>query len=306
MSLIAKLHKRGLINPPSFIIGSTQYEVIMGSDAYGVSSGDSDQDIYGFAVPSKDIIFPHLRGEILGFGRQINRFEVWQQHHIEDKQIERMYDFSIYNIVKYFDLCMNNNPNMIDSLFVPRRCIVHSTKIGNMVRDERRIFLHKGCWHKFKGYAYSQMHKMDIKNPEGKRKEMVDKYGYDLKFAYHVVRLLDEVAQILTENDIDLERNREQLKSIRRGEWKVEQIREYFSMKEKDLESLYLSSKLPYGPDEDKIKTLLLCCLEEYYGSLDNIIVRPNAFQSLLGDLNLLVEKYSKVPGIPTEEKENG
>ncbi|TLD40174.1 MAG: hypothetical protein JETT_3561 [Candidatus Jettenia ecosi] len=36
------------------------------------------------------------------------------------------------------------------------------------------------------------MHKMKSKEREGKRKEMVDKYGYDVKFAYHIVRLLSD------------------------------------------------------------------------------------------------------------------
>jgi predicted nucleotidyltransferase len=264
----------------------------MGSEAYSVSKDSSDMDLYGWCIPNKDMIFPHLRGEIPGFGRQINRFEVWQQHHVEDKEAKKMYDLSIYSIVKYFHLVMENNPNLIDSLFVPHWCILHITRIGTLVRDNRKLFLHRGAWYKFKGYFYSQMHKMDIKNPEGKRVEEVQKYGYDLKFAYHVVRLLGEIEQILLEGDLDLERNREQLKSIRRGEWTKEQIKDYFSNKEKELESTYLKSTLPMHPDEDKIKALLLNCLEEHFGSLGSVISKPDSLQSLLNDLQFLVEKY--------------
>jgi len=50
-------------------------------------------------------------------------------------------------------LAMKNNPNIIDSLFTPQFCVLHTTKVGNMVRDARRSFLHKGAWHRFKGYA---------------------------------------------------------------------------------------------------------------------------------------------------------
>ncbi len=117
--------------------------------------------------------------------------------------------------------------------------MLHCTKIGQMVRDARRSFLHKGSWHTFKGYAYSQMHKMTSKDPIGKRRELVDKFGFDVKFAYHTVRLLDEAEQILTEGDIDLRRNREQLKAIRRGDWTEQDIRDHFARKEKELETLY-------------------------------------------------------------------
>jgi len=293
-SLVDRLCKKGLINPPGFLAMNVHYEVIMGSIAYGVSSDNSDMDIYGFAIPPKYMIFPHLIGEISGFGKQTNRFEQYQQAHIECKDERKEYDLQIYSIVKYFQLCMDNNPNMIDSLFVPQRCVLHSTAIGNLVRENRRMFLHKGCWHKFKGYAYSQMHKMDTKKPEGKRKEIVEKFGYDVKFAYHVVRLLNEVEMILTEGDLDVTRNREQLKSIRRGEWTETQIFEYFTMKEKSLEEVYAKSTLPYGPDENKIKELLLNCLEQHYGSLDEAIAKPNSYSELVNDLESLVGKHRK------------
>jgi len=138
---------------------------------------------------------------------------------------------------------------------------------------------------------YYKMYKEVVEG--SKRAEGVKIYGFDLKFSYHIVRLLNEVEQIMTEGDLDLERNREQLKSIRRGEWKIEEIRDYFSKKEKELESVYLNSKLPYGPDEERIKTLLLSCLEEHYGSLDQAISKPDSFKNLLTDLQQILDKYS-------------
>lgn len=290
--ILKYLNSKGLIKPPSFLIDNTQYLVQMGSEAYGVSSDSSDIDVYGWCIPPKDVIFPHLRGEIIGFGRQIQRFEQFQQHHVIDMDSSKEYDFTIYNIVKYFQLVMENNPNMIDSLFVPVRCILHMSEIGNIVREHRKLFLHKGAWFKFKGYAYSQLHKMQTKTPQGKRVETVEQYGYDVKFAYHLVRLLNEIEMILIEGDLDLERNREQLKSIRRGEWTEEQIVSYFNKKESELESLYTSSTLPYKPDEDAIKELLLNCLEAHYGSLDNAVSKPDQYMRLKEDIRQIAQKY--------------
>ena len=170
-STVKQLEKKGLIRPPKFLADNVHYECIMGSVAYGVSSDTSDMDVYGFCIPPKDMVFPHLMGEIEGFGRQKKRFEQYQQHHIKDESAMsgkgRDYDVTIYNIVKYFNLCMENNPNMIDSLFVPQECVLHITQIGNMVRESRKLFLHKGSWHKFKGYAYSQQSKLRSKSHRG-------------------------------------------------------------------------------------------------------------------------------------------
>ena len=87
---------------------------------------------------------------------------------------------------------------------------------------------------KIQSYAYSQLAKISD-NPtkqDSKRAASVEKFGYDVKAAYHVVRLLNEIEQILVEGDLDLLRNREQLKSIRRGEWTIEQLNQYFTEKE--------------------------------------------------------------------------
>lgn len=354
-SMVDKLTARQLINPPSFMKSNVQYEVIMGSYAYGVSTDVSDVDIYGFCIPTKDLIFPHLTGHIEDFDDQVNKFFQYQQHHIKDDEAQKEYDLTIYSIIKYFRLCMDNNPNMVDSLFVPQHCVLHCTSIGNMVREKRHIFLHKGSWHKFKGYAYSQLQKIRTKhshvkiihaledtykiksiytsddvrsilaasksNPSEirefyhmpktdietyikaliqleasenkKRREDVRKYGYDVKFAYHVVRLLNEVEQIMTEHTLDLQKNREQLKSIRRGEWSFEELLSYFEEKERSLEQVYLDSTLQYSPDRDEIKELLINCLEQHFGDLSAVITKSGkSVDKLILDIEKVIANY--------------
>jgi len=124
-----------------------------------------------------------------------------------------------------------------------------------------------------------------------KRLATIEKFGYDVKFAYHVVRLLNEVEQIMMECDLDLEKNREQLKSIRRGEWKLSDIEEYFQNKEKDLEKLYIESKLPHSPDENMIKQILMDCLEEHYGNLSECVVNVDKATESLKEIKRIIEK---------------
>lgn len=82
---LKKLQDKGLIKPPSWLEPNVQYACIMGSVAYGCSSDTSDMDVYGFTIPPKHQVFPHLAGEIPGFGTQSNKFEQWQEHHVLDK-----------------------------------------------------------------------------------------------------------------------------------------------------------------------------------------------------------------------------
>ena len=279
-SIVSQLTKRGLIRPPTWLPDNILFEGVQGSNAYGVAVNESDFDMIGFCVPPKDLIFPHLAGQISGFGRQKKRFVCYQKHHIFDRDARggkgRQYDLNCYNIVHFFNLAMEMNPNMAASLFLPAECITHTSIVGNMVREKRHIFLHKGAWHRFKGYAFSQLAKMSTKSPEegSRRAAIVKEYGYDTKFAYHLVRLLYEVEQILTTGDLNLRRNADELKSIRRGEWTEQQVREFFAKKEKALERIYEESTVvPWGPREDEIKQLLLDCLEEHWGHLEGCVV---------------------------------
>lgn len=116
--------------------------------------------------------------------------------------------------------------------------------------------------------------------------------GSDSKFAYHVVRLALEGEQILMEHDLDLEKNSEILKSIRRGEWSEQKIRDWFNEKEKHLENLYATSTLRHSPDEEEIKELLLNCLEVHYGSLYNAIKKEVPVERLIREMQDVIDKY--------------
>lgn len=288
------MKQKGLISPPKWLPQNIHYEVIAGSVSYGISSDTSDMDVVGFCIPEKQVLFPHLAGEIPDFGRQIQRFKVWQQHHIMDNEARQEYDFSIYSIVKYVQLAMENNPNILDSLFTPQRCVLFCSSVAQIIRENRRTFLHKGSYQKFKGYMFSQLHKIEQKtnssNP--KRADTIQKHGFDTKFASHAVRLGLEVEQILIEGDLDIERNREVLKSIRRGEWTIERIKEFCSQKERHLDDLYQKSTLRHSPDEDSIKNLLMTCLEHHYGSLDNAVKREVPVEKMISELKAVIEKY--------------
>jgi len=302
--LLQDLVEKNLIKPPDWLPSNCHYLTIMGSTAYGVSSDTSDMDIYGFAIPRKETVFPHLSGVIfvpikqgfqIGFGDEPEIFPQWIEHGVVDESAlggkGREYDFTIFNIVRYFDLLMDNNPNIIDSLFTPLECVLHSTYVGNLIRENREVFLHRGCYQNFKQYAYSQLHKMTSKKPTGKRKKIREKFGFDVKFGYHLVRLLNEVEQLLVTGTMDLRHNNEQLKAIRRGEMPEAEVRKWASDKERQLEALYSKCELPAKPRKEEIKKLLLECLDYHYGSLEKCIELPDKYKTALQEVKSIIDK---------------
>lgn len=273
MGLRKVLSSGAKVHPPSWLGDSLCYETMMGSVAYGVSSDTSDVDVYGVCLPPKEMVFPHLAGEIFGFGTQIKRFETWQEHHVT--ALGKEWDFLVFGLVRFCQLAMENNPNVLETLFVPERCVLSSSDIGEYLRAHRRDFLHRGAWHKFKGYAYSQLNKLKSKVPTGKRAELAEAHGFDVKLGYHVVRLYLEVEQILRTGDLDLERDRELLLAVRGGAWSQPQLAQWAADKEAELEAVYEASAIRYGPDEALIKRHLVHCLQLHYGDLSAAVVLP-------------------------------
>lgn len=268
--IIRKLYKNNVLNVDQEFAPEVHLEGICGSFAYGMAGTASDMDVVGVCIPPVDWVFPHTVGAIPGFGPTPPKFENFQQHQIFFQEQE--YDVAIYSIVRFFQLVAENNPNMLDVLFLPDRCITHIDNIGKLIRQNRKLFLTKHSFHKFIGYAYAQLKKVRAKSPKESRLELIEKYGYDTKFASHLVRLALQAKQILIEHDLDIERNSEILKSVRNGTWKLDDLETWFKHQEIELNQLYTSSTLRHSPEWDELRRILMCCLEEKYGSLSKII----------------------------------
>lgn len=262
MSIVKKLYNNGHLKLIDQFALDTHYECIMGSVAYHVSSDTSDMDVHAVTTPPLDYVFPHTAGHIPGFGAAPPKFDNFQQHNI--LAYDKNYDVVIYSIIKFFQLAAENNPNVLDMIWVPDNCILHMDAIGEYIRKNRKHFLHRGSYHKFRGYSYAQLKKLT----ESPRAELVEKHGYDTKHAYHIVRLAYQCQQILEEGDMDITRNSEMLKAIRRGEWTLDRVKERFYSKEKELDELYTKSSLQYSPNWKFLGEMLMACLEMKYGSI--------------------------------------
>lgn len=359
--ILNSLEKKGLISPPPFVVSNCQFLTIMGSHSYGVAdtavkSSMPDMDVYGFCIPPKEYIFPTQ--QIKGFGTQSPNFDQWSQAHILDDESHggkgQEYDFTIFGIVRIFELCRQGNPNALDSIFTREECVLHCTAVGRMVRDNRKHFISKEVWPKMRGYAFSQMHKMTSKDFAGreilerilsfeedhqidrktsikdveeefylrkregsnsvlsklsdndlkiyydmfqagieksKRFEIHKFHQYDTKFAYHILRLLDQCQQLLETGEMDLQRAKEAMKSIRRGEWDIKQIVDWATAKEKELDIAFTNCSLPAKADESKLKTILIQCLEHHYGNLSAVFTQPEWAEHTLRSIDTLLQE---------------
>jgi hypothetical protein len=90
--------------------------------------------------------------------------------------------------------------------------------------------------------------------------------NYDSKNMMHTFRLLDMAVEILAKGEVIVERpNREELLSIRAGEWEYDALIAQANEKMAEVEIVYAKSNLPASPDEAAIDALLVNLRTAFY-----------------------------------------
>lgn len=99
------------------------------------------------------------------------------------------------------------------------------------------------------------------------RREMEAKYGFDVKHAMHLVRLVRMAIEILRDGVVLVRRpDAEELRGILRGEWEYEQIEELADGIDAKLDALCEGSRLQKSPDRKRIAALYRSICEKRYG----------------------------------------
>lgn len=106
------------------------------------------------------------------------------------------------------------------------------------------------------------------------RFELEDKFGYDTKHGYHLVRLIRMCREIMETGKVQVKRpDREELLAIRNGAWPYDKLIEFAESEDKALQEVYnKSTTLPKVPD---FKFLDDLCIELVERSLNFAEVFP-------------------------------
>jgi len=203
-----------------------------------------DKDVQGIVVPPKEFYYG------------LNNFEQYAGWVDE-------FDITIYEIKKMFRLLLKNNPNVLSLLWLPENLYIIKTKWGKEIIKNREIFSSKQCYKSFVGYARSQLHRMTHYKFEGymgtKRKQLVEKFGYDCKNASHLIRLLRMGMEFLLTGELNVMRHdNKQLIEIKKGEYKLHEVKEMAEKLFDKTEEAFLKSPLPNKPDNKKAEELLI------------------------------------------------
>lgn len=172
-------------------------------------------------------------------------------------------DLTVYALRKWMRLALDGNPTVLLPLFVPEEEIVRIDLLGRELRELSERILSRRVGDRCLGYLRSQRDSL-LGRRAGRRTnrpELIDVYGFDTKFAYHMVRLGVQGAEILETGRLTLPMPdpwATWLRELRRGEHTLEEALEAAAEQEARLERLATTSPLPERPDRGWADTWLV------------------------------------------------
>ncbi len=97
------------------------------------------------------------------------------------------------------------------------------------------------------------------------RKILLEKYGYDTKYASHLIRLLHEGIELVQEHHITFPlKRRKQIIDIKKGKFKLKELVDYSYELEKKLKNAIEISTLEAEPDYEGIEKLVIFIMKYF------------------------------------------
>ncbi|HEY1375611.1 MAG TPA: nucleotidyltransferase domain-containing protein, partial [Gemmataceae bacterium] len=208
------------------------YRVAVGSRAFGLATDESDEDRRGIYLPPADWHW--------------SLFKPPEQVESAAGGVEEV----DWEIEKFIRLALQANPNILETLWSP--VVLHADEVGRELRELRPAFLSRHLFKTYSGYVLSQFRLMQRGH---------DRAGaFKAKHAMHLIRLLYSGIHALRTGDIlvDVGEHRDELLSIRRGEWTFQQVRDRALALNVEFQSAAAATALPDRPDYDRVNRFLV------------------------------------------------
>lgn len=226
--------------------GEPEFLVLAGSRLYGIDTPESDYDYVGALVEPQayrvGLKTYHPEGK-----HAQNGFE---QHMFEGDDFEG----TVYSLWKLVTMFAEGNPTILCLMFADP--IVD--RYGICTDEFRKMVVSKKSGHRFMKYMEAQRKSMIGQRAQHvKRLELIDAYGYDTKFAGHLIRLGYQGVEFLNTGKVTLPMPDESLEAgsrlnvldIRHGRWTEAMVIEESLALQARMEVALEESTLPDAPD---------------------------------------------------------
>lgn len=223
---------------------------LVGSTAHGVNVHDGVEDRDEMGVWIEDYC------DYCGFTRAhadpfIYRTAAIREGKHDAKSRAGDLDLTVYSLRKFLSLALKGNPTILMLLYAPPLSI---DARGSQLRDLAPKIVSRKAGGAFLGYLTNQKERLqgtrgqkDVNRPE-----LVEKYGFDTKYAMHALRLGMQGLELMDTGKLQIpmcEKERTFLVDVREGKHALKDVLQRIDMLEADLEHTWTHSALPKEPD---------------------------------------------------------
>jgi hypothetical protein len=238
---------------------------VVGSGVLGIAiEGTDDHDEMGIYIEPVN--------DVLGI-RKVRGDYIWRTQPEGARSGHGDVDLVLYSLRKYLALATKGNPTALTPLFAPEDALVTTTMYGRMLRTNRDWFLSTEAIERFLGYMHSQHERMmggGKRNRVPNRPELIEKFGWDVKYGSHALRLAHQGYELATQGTLTLplsDELRERVLSVKRGEVSRDEVSAEITYMEELVRELLLLGKtvLPPEPNIAKIEDFSVYAHQGYW-----------------------------------------
>lgn len=229
------------MTPEEVVKTHTILRCVVGSKLYGTDNAESDTDQMGVCV------------EPLEVAQGFTEFEQYIKQDRDDTG-RMVTECKTYGLKKFLRLALGGNPDVTPMFFVPVEFHTVSVATGRQMQELSSHVISKKSGVKFLGYMESQRQRLlgERGQKNVSRPLLVEKYGYDTKYAMQILRLGMQGLELLCTGRITFpmaEPDREFLKDVREGRLDINDVLNRAGNLKKMIEGAIEDCPLPDEPD---------------------------------------------------------
>jgi predicted nucleotidyltransferase len=180
-------------------------------------------------------------------------------------------DLTIYSLRKWTRLALAGNPTMLLLLFTPDDYLVHCDELGVELRALAPAIVSRRVQAPFLGYLQAQKQRLTGERGQKRihRPELEEMYGFDTKYAMHMLRLGFQGIELLTTGRLSLpmrEPERSFLLDVRRGRVSEQECFAKADLLERELTDLAATGPLADEPDAQRVEAWVIGAYRRRWG----------------------------------------
>lgn len=179
-------------------------------------------------------------------------------------------DLIRHSLRKYVSLAIKGNPNFLLLLYAPEdKLVIKQAPLGDELRELAPAIVSKRAVRQTLGYLQGQLKRLTENRKLPKRPELVERYGFDTKYASHAVRLGMQAWELASNGDIELpmrEDMRCTVRAVKTGEYTFNAVIDMIARWELYTEAALRNSLLPDEPDYDCVNSWMIHAHQQHWG----------------------------------------